>query len=72
VERCLALLEAIGVPVVGAEGFEADDVIAAIATRYSAAHPEVRVRIVSKDKDLKQLLGGGPPGRRCTTSTPRG
>ena len=61
VERCLALLEAIGVPVIGAEGFEADDVIAAIATRYSEAHPDVRVRIVSKDKDLKQLLGGGTP-----------
>lgn len=61
VERCLALLEAIGVPVIGAEGFEADDVIATIATTYSAAHPEVRVRIVSKDKDLKQLLGGGEP-----------
>ena len=61
VERCLAMLEAIGVPVIGAEGFEADDVIAAIATRYSEAHPEVRVRIVSKDKDLKQLLGGGEP-----------
>jgi DNA polymerase-1 len=61
VERCLSMLEAIGVPVVGAEGFEADDVIAAIATRYSEAHPDVRVRIVSKDKDLKQLLGMGEP-----------
>ncbi len=61
VERCLSLLEAIGVPVIGAEGFEADDVIAAIATRYSEAHPDLRVRIVSKDKDLKQLLGGGAP-----------
>ena len=62
VERCLDLLKAIGVPVIGAEGFEADDVIAALATTYSAAHPDLRVRIVSKDKDLKQLLGGGAPG----------
>lgn len=61
VDRCLALLGAIGVPVIGAEGFEADDVIAAIATKYSKAHPDVRVRIVSKDKDLKQLLGSGTP-----------
>lgn len=61
VERCLAMLEAIGVPVVGAEGFEADDVIATLATAFSEAHPDLRVRIISKDKDLKQLLGSGTP-----------
>jgi DNA polymerase-1 len=61
VERALALLEAIGVPVIGAEGFEADDVIATLASTYSEKHPEVRVRIISKDKDLKQLLGEGAP-----------
>ncbi len=61
VERCLALLNAVGVPVVGAEGFEADDVIATIATAWSEKHPDVRVRIISKDKDLKQLLGSGTP-----------
>jgi DNA polymerase I len=61
VERALTLLRAIGVPVIGAEGFEADDVIATLASTYSAQHPDVRVRIVSKDKDLKQLLGAGVP-----------
>ncbi len=61
VERCLKMLEAIGVPILGAEGFEADDVIATIASTYSTKHPDVRVRIVSKDKDLKQLLGSGTP-----------
>ncbi|USN99910.1 MAG: DNA polymerase I [Phycisphaeraceae bacterium] len=61
VTRCLEILAKIGVPIVFAEGFEADDVIAAIATHYSEAHPDVRVRIVSKDKDLKQLLGSGQP-----------
>ena len=61
VERSLALLRAIGVPVVGAEGFEADDVIATLASTYSEKHPDVRVRIISKDKDLKQLLGEGIP-----------
>ncbi len=61
VERCLRMLEAIGVPLLGAEGFEADDVIATIASTYSEKHPDVRVRIVSKDKDLKQLLGEGTP-----------
>ncbi len=61
VERCLALLKEIGVPVLGAEGFEADDVIATIATTFSDRHPDLRVRIISKDKDLKQLLGSGTP-----------
>ncbi|MBK7404667.1 MAG: DNA polymerase I [Phycisphaerales bacterium] len=61
VERALSLLRAIGVPVIGAEGFEADDVIATLASTYSAKHPDVRVRIISKDKDLKQLLGEGEP-----------
>ena len=61
VERCLAMLEAIGVPCVGAEGYEADDVIAAIASKFSEQHPETRIRIISKDKDLKQLLGAGSP-----------
>jgi DNA polymerase-1 len=56
VERCLTLLRAIGVPCVGSEGFEADDVIATLADRLRAEHPGLRVRIVSKDKDLKQLL----------------
>ncbi|VAX38616.1 DNA polymerase I [hydrothermal vent metagenome] len=61
VERALSLLQAIGVPVIGAEGFEADDVIATLATTFSTQHPDVRVRIISKDKDLKQLLGEGTP-----------
>ncbi len=61
VERTLGILEAIGVPVIGSEGFEADDVIATLASTYSERHPDVRVRIISKDKDLKQLLGEGRP-----------
>ncbi|MEO1511529.1 MAG: hypothetical protein AAFU70_05605, partial [Planctomycetota bacterium] len=56
VERALALLEAIGVPVVGAEGYEADDVIAALSDAHKR---RARVRFVSKDKDLKQLLDPG-------------
>ncbi len=61
VERAIEMLEEIGVPVIGCEGFEADDVIATIATEFSQRHPDVRVRIISKDKDLKQLLGEGTP-----------
>ncbi len=61
VERAIEMLKAIGVPVIGCEGFEADDVLATIATDFSTKHPDIRVRIISKDKDLKQLLGQGTP-----------
>src|SRR5690606_33206210 len=56
VERCLNILTTIGVPVMGAEGFEADDVIASIVDRVTREHENLRVRLISKDKDLRQLL----------------
>ncbi len=56
VDRMLETLKAVGVPIIGAEGFEADDVIATMVTRLRQTHPDLRIRIVSKDKDLKQLL----------------
>ena len=59
VQRCLRTLEALGVPVIGAEGYEADDVIATLVTTLRRARPDLRVRIISKDKDLKQLLDDG-------------
>jgi DNA polymerase-1 len=60
VDRCVSLLREMGVPVLGVPGFEADDVIATV-TRRIAAHADasgepVKVRLVSKDKDLQQLL----------------
>ncbi len=55
IDRCLSILEAVGIPVVGAETFEADDVIATVVDR-AVEEGGVRVRIVSKDKDLQQLL----------------
>ncbi len=57
VDRCLAILKTMGVPVLGVEGFEADDVLATIVAQMRTEHPDLRVRLVSKDKDLKQLLG---------------
>lgn len=66
VTRCLNTLRELGVPIYGAEGYEADDVIASIVTMLRTSHPDLRIRIVSKDKDLKQLLelprssDGGP------------
>ncbi|MEM1329233.1 MAG: DNA polymerase I [Planctomycetota bacterium] len=59
VQRCLALLAEIGVPAYGVEGFEADDVAASIVREVLASDSSPRVRIVSKDKDLKQLLAAG-------------
>ena len=52
-EACAAL----GVPVVTAEGYEADDVIGTLARRARAANFDVV--IVSIDKDFFQLVGDG-------------
>ena len=60
IERALSTLEAMNVRTVGSEGFEADDVIATIVREIGERRDDVLVRIVSKDKDLKQLL---EPGR---------
>ncbi|MFG0257674.1 MAG: DNA polymerase I [Phycisphaerales bacterium JB043] len=57
VDRCVSLLEALRIPIIGVEGYEADDVIATIVDRHS--DPDLRIRIVSKDKDLQQLLESG-------------
>lgn len=62
IDRCIAMLRDAGVPVVGAAGFEADDVIATLARRLRREHPDLLIRIISKDKDLKQLLEGGTTG----------
>jgi DNA polymerase-1 len=47
---------ALGVPIVNAEGFEADDVIGTLATKAVAAGFDVA--IVTGDKDFYQLVGG--------------
>ena len=56
VERCLQLLEAMGVPILGVEGAEADDVIATLATRLEGDQPELNVTVISADKDLAQII----------------
>lgn len=50
-----AACKAFNVPVIEAEGFEADDLIAAYADH--AVQQRARVTIVSSDKDLMQLVG---------------
>ncbi|MEC8818527.1 MAG: DNA polymerase I, partial [Planctomycetota bacterium] len=56
VDRCLELMRSMRIPIYGVEGYEADDVIATIVRTVRRDHPELEIRIVSKDKDLQQLL----------------
>lgn len=52
-----ACLEAVGLPVVGAPGFEADDVLSTLARRQAARGRPVIV--VTGDRDLFQLVDAG-------------
>ena len=52
--RIEQVLEALRIPILRVDGFEADDVIGTLARRASA--DGIDVRICSKDKDLLQLL----------------
>ncbi len=58
-DRIFEVTRLFGIPLLGQTGAEADDVIATVTHRVldSASNPDVDVRIVSKDKDLEQLLG---------------
>lgn len=56
VERCLEALQCMGIPVLAIEGVEADDVIATVVRRIRGAQPDLRVRMLSRDKDLAQLV----------------
>jgi DNA polymerase-1 len=65
VERIGQILEGFGVPVVGKEGYEADDVIGTLAAAARARG--LQAVIVSGDKDFYQMIGPGiallNPGR---------
>src|SRR5689334_2796329 len=54
----LDVLAALGIPVVGAVGYEADDVLATLATRGPGA-----VDVVTGDRDLLQLVDDSRPIR---------
>jgi DNA polymerase I len=58
IPRVLELIEAFGVPAISHPGLEADDIIATITQRVldDPNLKDVRIRIVSRDKDLEQLL----------------
>ena len=56
VQRCVELCRLLGIPVVAVPEVEADDAIATIVRRTRDAHPQQPIRILSRDKDLGQLL----------------
>jgi DNA polymerase-1 len=53
-DRILSIVETLGIPVFRLPGFEADDLMATIAEQVRVA--EVDVYLVSRDKDLEQLI----------------
>jgi len=58
-DRIFELTRLFGIPLMGQPGVEADDVIATIVQRIldNPTLENVNIKIVSKDKDLEQLLG---------------
>jgi len=54
IERILQIVQTAGIPIISAAGFEADDVIATLSDQYAGS--DRTFLIVSKDKDLEQLL----------------
>ncbi len=58
IKRIIEMIRLFNIPLLGREGAEADDVIATIAEYVETLDPwaGVNLRIVSKDKDLQQLL----------------
>ncbi len=55
IERIAQIIRAMGVPLLQKKGAEADDIMATIVRRLAGA--DVRVVMVSRDKDLEQLIG---------------
>lgn len=53
---CAALCETLGLGAWASEVYEADDIIGTWARRQRQAQPDAVIRIVSRDKDLAQLL----------------
>jgi len=57
VERIKSLTLAVGIPVLHVPGFEADDLMATLASR-TEGEEDLEVSLVSSDKDLRQLISG--------------
>ena len=70
-QRILRLVADAGIPVIAMPGFEADDIMATLACRL--ADSDFKVVLVSKDKDLRQLVSDkvvlyDPQGEGKTTT----
>ena len=59
-DRIVSIVEGLGIPILRLAGFEADDLMATIVHRL--ADWAIDIVLVSKDKDLEQLLREAPPG----------
>lgn len=57
IERIVQIVEALGIPILRMQGYEADDILATLCRRHAGR--EADVFLVSKDKDLEQLLRDG-------------
>ena len=55
IERIVQIIRAMGVPLLQKKGAEADDIMATIVRRLAGS--DVRIVMVSRDKDLEQLIG---------------
>jgi len=55
-DRIVQIVKTMGIPVLIQPGFEADDIIATLVRRVREESPDVHCYIVSRDKDLEQLL----------------
>lgn len=53
-DRIVSILQAVGIPILRLQGFEADDILATLCHRLTGE--DVDVYLVSRDKDLDQLL----------------
>jgi DNA polymerase-1 len=71
IDRIREVVRAFRLPIIEAEGYEADDVLGTVARRQAEAGNEIL--ILSGDRDLLQLVGGGIrvrlPGRSLSEST---
>ena len=65
-ERIIQLVRDAGIPMICVPGVEADDTIATLVRRYQGLYD---FHLVSKDKDLRQLLGDGVSMYDATAGT---
>lgn len=69
IQDLIRMIETYGIPMIGAPGFEADDVIGSIARKF--ASPDCHVYIASGDKDFMQLVSPNISMLRFTNSGPQ-